>query len=106
MVLRLAADEIRAWHSGGRANDRGLGIALQGNTTRQPMSFFQTECLEALLPWIAEQHGMDWPAGLGWHAIAHRYGGRGKPMCPGTSAESFLGRMKLLTPRPAQSLPA
>lgn len=93
VCLRLVPDVTRAWHSGGRANDRGLGIALQGNTSKLPVSPSQQELLEALLPWLAERHGWDWTAirsWLGWHSDAARLGGRPKAACPGLDAERWL----------------
>lgn len=88
--LRLAADEKRAWHSGRRANDIGVGWALQGNTTRMPISPSQVELLEAGIPWLMERHKTTPAEGLGWHSIADRFGGRPKKACPGAGGERYL----------------
>lgn len=96
VVFRAVPDPVRAWHSGARANDRGLGFALQGNTSRLPLSPSQVEILEGLIPWLSEKHG--WPTEdiakwLGWHSIADRWGGRKKAACPGRDAERWLRAM-------------
>lgn len=93
VVLRLVPDATRAWHTGARANDRGIGVCLQGHTGRRPISPSQVELLEGLLPWASEHYGLPWaelPSWLGWHAIGHRWGGRRKPACPGRSTETWL----------------
>lgn len=93
VAFRAAPDPVRAWHSGARANDRGLGWAFQGNTSKLPLSPSQVEILEGLIPWLSEKHG--WPMEdiakwLGWHSIADRWGGRKKSACPGRDAERWL----------------
>lgn len=91
VVYQLEREYVRAWHTGGEANAHGLGIALQGNTNRRPMSDFQIELLEALLPWLRARHATTLaPTWLSWHAEAGRYGGRPKPACPGKHAEAWL----------------
>ena len=90
VVMQLAPFSARAWHTGGEANDRGIGVCLQGNTTRKPISTFQEECLEAVIPWAVERWDMWLPEALSWHSAAERDGGRAKPACPGRSAEAWL----------------
>ena len=100
VLLRLVPNETRSWHTGGRANDRGVGIALQGNTSKLPVSWAQVELLEAFYPWISEELGLPWShieSWLGWHSIARRWGARkSKPACPGVDGErwvrGYLGR--------------
>ena len=99
IVWRLAEDKYRAWHSGGKANDNGVGLCLQGNLTRTGMSAGQEEALEALLPWAAEHYGWGWEnlqGWLGWHAKAAQWGGRNKKACPSPKVvawlESYLSR--------------
>lgn len=91
IVWRLAEDSYRAWHSGDKANDIGLGICLQGNLTRTGMSHGQEEALEALLPWLAEH--CEWgnlQGRLGWHANASKWGGRDKKTCPSPKVVAWL----------------
>lgn len=93
VLFRAAEDEHRCWHTGGKANDIGIGLALQGNLTRTGPSPSQVEILEAIVPWFAERHGLAWEdirAWLGWHAIAGRWGGHPKAACPGKATERWL----------------
>lgn len=93
VLLRALPDPARGWHSGARANDEGVGLAFQGNTSQLPLSPFQIELLEAAIPWLAEHYGWSWEqirSWLGWHSIADRWGGRKKVACPGHDAERWL----------------
>lgn len=94
VVLRMAPDEERCWHTGQRANDEKVGVVLQGNTNSVPLTMFQRVCLGALLPSLAERHDLpidDKASWLGWHAIGKQFGAkRNKPQCPGKHAERFL----------------
>lgn len=93
VILRLVPSELRAWHTGRRANDFGEGLAVQGNTSRAPMTPGQVRSLEVFVPWWGRLRGLSlaelgrW---LGWHSIGHRWGGRRKPACPGRDAERKL----------------
>lgn len=94
VVLRLQPDEVRCYHTGGKANTRGVGVALQGNTTSLPLTINQRACLAALLPWLAARFNLPmerkakW---LGWHSIATRFGApKDKATCPGRHAERWL----------------
>ncbi len=86
VIFRLLASEARGWHTGRRANDRGEAVCLQGNASRMRVSPSQETALRAFIPWwgklrrrpLDRMH--EW---LGWHAIAHRFGGRRKRACPG-----------------------
>ncbi len=89
-ILRLVPDVTRAWHSGSVANHRGVGVALQGNTTARPLSYSHEECLEALIPWLVTRFALPMPEGLSWHSDAARSGGRSKAACPGVNAEAWL----------------
>lgn len=91
VLYRTQPDETQCWHTGGEANRHGIGVALQGNTTAAPLTEHHVECLEALLPWLAERHGIDLGSdGLSWHSEAGRYGGRSKAACPGKYAVEWL----------------
>ena len=89
-VLRLNVDSERSWHTGSKANDRGVSAVFQGNTTARPMTHSHEECAEALIPWAVKRYGLRLPDGLGWHSIAKESGGRSKAACPGKGAEAWL----------------
>ena len=90
VVYRCSPDNERDWHSGSKLNDRGVAVALQGNTSTQPLTFSHMEGLEALIPWSWERYGLAMPDGLCWHSDAKRRGGRSKKACPGKNAEAWL----------------
>jgi len=90
VILRLNEDSERSWHTGNRANDRGVAVALQGNTSKRPLSFSHEESLEALIPWCVERYNLSMPDGLSWHSKAEGDGGRSKKACPGSNAEAWL----------------
>lgn len=93
VFFRLCEDEYRAWHTGDEANDRGIGLCLQGRLTKTGPSEAQVEALEAILPWASRHYGLPWERlrdWLGWHAIGSRWGGRDKPACPGPATERWL----------------
>lgn len=82
--LRLVPDSERTWSQGAKANDHGVSLALQENTSR--VSPFQVELLQAVLPWASERYGWPWGSIEDWfstHSRAGRYGGRAKPSAPG-----------------------
>lgn len=96
VVYRGNLDKTRSYHTGGRANDVGVGVALQGNTTSKPLTWSHLESLEALLPAIPNMYpNIVYPRGLGWHSIAASMGApKNKSACPGKHAERFLVRYK------------
>lgn len=94
-IYRLQPDEIRCWHTGGRANSHGIGVALQGNTSTIGLSDYQVECLEALIPWLFERYNLDLPSSLSYHAEAGKYGGRSKAACPGSEAIEWIEDYKV-----------
>lgn len=101
-IIRCARDYERAWHTGGPANDHGIGVALQGPPRLVP-SPHQVELLEGLLPYLQERHGLtgEW---LSYHAEASRFGATGTKAhaeervgdwrkvrsCPGQDAIQFV----------------
>lgn len=90
VVYRLAEDAYRAWHTGAEANDFGVGVAVQGNTSKNGLSESQRQCLEALFPWLAERHGID-RSRFGAHREGKKFGGRkNKWACPGKEAFAWL----------------
>jgi hypothetical protein len=90
IIYRLQQDEVRSWHTGGKANSHGIGVALQGNTSTNGLSDFQEECLEALVPWLLDRFGLHLPDGLSYHAEADKYGGKRKSACPGVEATEWI----------------
>lgn len=91
VVFRANAPETRSWHTGGELNSFGESIALQGNTSVNGISLGQREALEAILPYRYD--ALVTPRvtpTLSWHSEAHRWGGKSKPTCPGTSAVQWL----------------
>lgn len=93
VVFRLCEDEYRAWHTGDVANDRGVGLCLQGRLTKSGPSPAQAEALEALIPWASARYGLPWASireWLGYHSIGARWGGRNKAACPGAATERWL----------------
>lgn len=101
VVFRAQPEAVRSWHTGGVCNGFGLGVALQGNTTRNGLSAQHEECLEAVLPWLLERlaRGDAAPDSrmlevavptLSWHSEASRWGGHDKPACPGKAAVEWL----------------
>lgn len=91
-VLRGQPDERACYHTGRRWNQRGLGVVLQGNLGKATEwapeggpSSGQIEALEALLPFLAERHGLDLRQALTWHSEAGT-----KRSCPGERAVRWL----------------
>ena len=98
VCFRANARTTRSWHTGGPLNGFGESLALQGNTSREPMSPTQIEILEAVLPYELEQLAIGQGLGdgdvaqlvLSWHSEASRSGGKDKPACPGADAVRWL----------------
>lgn len=88
-VLRLQPDNRRTYHTGGRANDIGVALALQGNTSTDGLSPSQVEILEGFLPWAMGRYGLT-HAQIAGHAESEPWGGSGKPSCPGSEALAWL----------------
>lgn len=92
VVLRTQPHETISYHTGG-LNEFGLGVALQGNKTKRPVTDEQNQALDALLAWMLSaesQLALDPVRPIGWHSIAHVFGGRSKPSCPGKHTEAWL----------------
>ena len=87
VVYRLAPDSERTWHTGGRANDEGLGAVFQGNLSPSkdgPPSDDQLKMAEAVTQWNVDRHNLSLPNGLSFHSEAKRFGApKNKPSCPG-----------------------
>lgn len=84
--FRCNPDMIRSWHTGGRANDRGVAFAFQGNAGKQDLTASQIEIAEALIPWAADRYRLAMPRALQMHSEA----GSKKPTCPGRYAAEWV----------------
>jgi len=110
IIYRLAQDDERAWHTGQRCNDEGVGVVWQGNLhpgkTGQP-SDEQFKMAEALTDWLVDRHELNLPDGLSFHAEAKQWGARkNKATCPGPYVEEWVeerrNRLKVTTPEVQQ----
>ena len=84
-------DSARVYHTGGRANTRGIGVVFQGNTSKDGLSAVQQVCGKAYIPWRMGRHNLSVKDGISWHSESKQYGGSGKKACPGEEAEKWLG---------------
>lgn len=91
LLLQTQPLDVVSYHTGG-LNHAGIGVALQGNKTRDGLTASQLHCLDALLSWLlsGQLPSLDAEAPIGWHSIAHVFGGKRKPSCPGTHTETWL----------------
>ena len=92
LVLQTQQRSIVSFHTAG-LNDEGIGVALQGNKTRRPLTESQNQCLDALLAWLVDSAllpDLDKRYPVAWHSIAELLGGRSKPSCPGAYATAWL----------------
>ena len=90
VIYRLAEDEYRAWHTGAKANDFGVGVCVQGNTSRNGLSDAQRVCLEALFPYLMRRHDLE-ARDFGSHREGKKFGAkRNKWACPGKEAFKWL----------------
>jgi N-acetyl-anhydromuramyl-L-alanine amidase AmpD len=91
VVYQLNPDRTRVWHTGGEANDHGIGVCWQGKLTGEEWrpSQEQYEMAEALLPWLLADHGLLLPGALSFHSEAGKYGGKPKAACPGEHIETW-----------------
>jgi len=99
VVYRLQQDIVRSYHTGGDANTHGIGVCWQGNLTAVEPSSDQIEAAEALIPWLLGRHAgmqMD-PCPISWHSESARWGGSGKPTCPGPHVEAWLAAYREAT---------
>ena len=91
-IYQLAPFNWRCWHTGS-ANDHGIGLACQGNSTKQKLTTNQEEGLEAIVPWIQEEVLTACPPGEDWlsmHNEADKYGAKRKASCPGVRLTTWV----------------
>lgn len=86
VVYRANWDDVHTWHAGKGPNERGVAIALQGNTTVRPPSDDQLYCLYRLLEWYQKPVLGHCEAGQDGHP---------KPSCPGTHCMTFLAGWRM-----------
>jgi hypothetical protein len=93
VIYRLGQDDERCWHTGGRANEEGIGVVWQGDLypdeDGEPTEA-QYKMAEALTNWLIKRHELSLPDGLSFHAEADRWGGSKKPSCPGPFVQEWV----------------
>ncbi|MEO0326790.1 MAG: peptidoglycan recognition family protein [Myxococcota bacterium] len=89
VVYRGNPDDRRTYHTGGKANDRGVACVWQGNLTNVAPSKHQVECAEALYPWAGIRYGLTREDFIG-HSESKPFGGTGKKACPGPNVLEWL----------------
>jgi hypothetical protein len=94
---RGVQDDRRSWHTGGRANDHGAALALQGDLSRRDLTEDQRIVAECILIYAmglgdapALYPHLDPRDPVSTHSRSKRYGGTGKSICPGEFAERWL----------------
>jgi hypothetical protein len=99
VVYRCNLDATRSYHTGKDANGHGVGVAWQGNLTKQKPSDAQVEMAEAHFPWLHARHNLSQHKPFSFHAEAGEFGGKPKPTCPGPHVTAFVQeyRSKLTT---------
>lgn len=108
VVYRMQPDHVRSWHTGGRMNEIGIGLGVQGNydgqwdllsngiprIDREPTDE-QWEALEEFLPYLNSRYGIefgrkdeddDWGLTDHWE--------HGKPVCPGDALRHWVMRTR------------
>jgi hypothetical protein len=95
VVLRMNRDDTASWHTGGTANQHGLGVCFQGDHSSGPkglpLSESQKQIGAALLLDLRTRHDLDASAPVAWHAVAQLYSSsKGKPSCPGAHTLEWL----------------
>ena len=100
VIYRGNADQVRCYHTGGKANTHGLGVCVQGNRTTIPPSTEQLVMLDALLPWLISRFDLELgngpDRGLSYHSESALWGGSGKRTCPGPHLESYVDAVRTL----------
>lgn len=99
VLYRLNPDDYRAWHTGAKANDRGIGFVFQGQlngklSRYQAPSKHQEEVWEAAAPWLVQRYSLTLPQGLATHSEGHTHGGRQKKTCPGADIETWVRKFR------------
>lgn len=94
VLYRGVHDDRRSWHTGGKANDHGIALALQGNTSRRDLTPVQRHVAEAALLHVLSDGvypDLDPTAPISTHSRAKRFGAKkSKSVCPGKYAEAWL----------------
>lgn len=115
VVYRMQPDEVRSWHTGGRMNEVGIGLGVQGNydgewdllasglpNIEKTPTDEQWIALEAFLPYVESRYGIEFGRGdedQDWGLTGHWE--HGKPVCPGDALRDWVMRTRgELTNRP------
>lgn len=104
VIYQLAPHDWRCWHTGGEANERGVGVVCQGNRNLRysrdhQLPPHQEIGLNALIPYLygsaldnrVDLWHSDW---LSWHSEGDRFGGRKKDACPGRFLQTWLAEYR------------
>lgn len=99
VMFRLAPDDERCWHTGGRANDEGWGVVWMGQLNPKldfavEPTHHQIECAEAFYPWMSKSRGLVMPMQFSYHSEGAMFGGRRKAACPGSIVEAWVDRYR------------
>ncbi len=93
IVYRGNPDEMRTYHTGGRANTHGVSWCFQGNRTKKGPSPEQVEAWKAFVPYATRRYGLrleeSW-APFCPHSASRKWGGSGKKACPGPFIERLV----------------
>lgn len=98
VIFRMAEDSYRAWHSGKKANDHGIGIAFQGNYSQEPPPAEMFLCATALFTWLCQRYGLEYADQISLHNEAGIHGGSPKPACPGPHITEWIKAMRSRLP--------
>jgi len=90
VIYRANFDATRSFHTGKDANGHGVGVAWQGNLTKQKPSDAQIEMAEAHYPWFLARYPLSDDRPFSYHAEAGDFGGKPKPTCPGPHVKQFV----------------
>lgn len=97
VIYRLNGDEVWCWHTGGRMNRIGMGIAVQGRFSGEVgnrPNDGQVEMLDALVAYLSRDLGVELghDEERGWGLTGHWE--HGKPVCPGEYLKGWVRRKR------------
>lgn len=95
IAYRAVKDDFRTWHTGGVCNDKGIALSFQGNTSVRDLSPEQKIVAGAVLDYVLKSGkypDLDKADPVSTHSRSKKYGGTGKPICPGKLGEAWLDK--------------
>lgn len=95
VAYRAVKDEFRTFHTGGLCNDTGVALSLQGNMSARDLKSEQKIVAEAVLDYVLKSGkypDLDKSDPVSTHSRSKKYGGTGKPICPGKFGEAWLDK--------------